>query len=159
MRDNVFYAALGPDGHVMQPPNQKAHADQVEVLLPHRTILQVEDNAANALLVEKLIGRRSDLVLLTATRGSQGIEMAIAHMPDVILMDINMPDISGLAALAILRANPLTSHIPVIALSSNAYPTDIKEGLEAGFFRYLTKPFKISEFMDAVDLALQQATG
>jgi len=78
-------------------------------------------------------------------------------MPDVILMDINLPDISGLAALQILCKNPATAHIPVIALSSNAYPRQIEEGLEAGFFRYLTKPFKVNELMDAIDVALRYA--
>lgn len=83
--------------------------------------------------------------------------MASLHKPDVILTDINLPDISGLAALKILRENPATADIPVIALSSNAYPRQIEEGLEAGFFRYLTKPFRIDELMDAIDVALQYA--
>lgn len=122
-----------------------------------RTLLQVEDNPANALLVETLIARRSDLKLLTALNGHQGVEMACSHKPDVILMDINLPDISGLAALRILLENPATAHIPVIALSSNAYPRQIEEGLEAGFFRYLTKPFHVDELMNAIDLALRYA--
>ena len=122
-----------------------------------RTVLQVEDNPANVLLVEALFERRSDLKLFTAIAGYQGIEMARFHMPDVILMDINLPDISGLAAMKLLRDNPMTAHIPVIALSSNAYPRQVEEGLEAGFIRYLTKPFKVEEFMDAVDTALRHA--
>jgi len=126
-----------------------------EVQRPQRTLLQVEDNPANARLVEELIARRSDLKLLTARNGYQGIEMAVLHEPVVILMDMNLPDISGLAAFNILRENPATVGIPVIALSSNAYPLQIKEGLEAGFFRYLTKPFKIQELLDAIDLALR----
>lgn len=104
-----------------------------------------------------LIEPRSDLRLLTALNGYQGLEMACSHIPDVILMDINLPDISGLAAMKMLRANPATAHIPVIALSSNAYASQIKEGLEAGFFRYLTKPYKLNELMDAIDVALQYA--
>jgi CheY-like chemotaxis protein len=93
-------------------------------------------------LVETLVARRGDWKLLTTLNGRQGIEMASLHKPDVILTDINLPDISGLAALKILRENPATADIPVIALSSNAYPPQIEEGLEAGFFRYLTKPFR-----------------
>ena len=122
-----------------------------------RTLLQVEDNPANARLVEELISRRSDLKLLTARDGYHGIEMALSHKPDVILMDINLPNISGLAALNILRENPATAHIPVIALSANAFQRQIEEGLEAGFFRYLTKPFKVNELMDAIDAALRYA--
>ena len=122
-----------------------------------RTLLQVEDNPANAAMVNQLIARRSDLNLLTATNGLQGLEMACAFQPDLILMDMKMPGMSGLAAVAILRGNPATSHIPVIALSSNAYPSEIKQCLEAGVYRYLTKPYKIADLMAAIDSALLYA--
>jgi len=72
-------------------------------------------------------------------------------------MDINMPDISGFEALKILRQDPLTSHIPVVAISANAMPNDIRKGLKLGFFRYLTKPIKTSEFMDTLTAALDFA--
>lgn len=121
---------------------------------PKRIVLQVEDNEANASLVQQLIARRNDLSLLTAVTGSQGVEMAMTHRPDVILLDINLPDMDGHVALAALRFNALTCHIPVIALSCNAYPIQIQKGLQAGFFRYLTKPFKLDELMNIIDLAL-----
>jgi CheY-like chemotaxis protein len=129
------------------------------------TLLQIEDNQANALLVEMMLAERSDLKLLTAINGyqgirasgHQGISMASSHKPDIILMDINMPDIGCLAALKILRENPATAPIPVIALSSNAYPRQIEEGLKAGFFLYLTKPFKLDDLMGAIDVALLNA--
>ena len=123
-----------------------------------RTLLYVEDNPANLMLVEDLIARRSDISLLSASDGSRGIEIARASRPDVILMDINLPGISGIQALKILADDPLTARIPVIALSANAIPRDIEKGLEAGFFRYLTKPIKVSEFMDTLDVALKFAT-
>ena len=125
-----------------------------------RTLLYVEDNQANMELVAQLIGRRADLQLLRAADGMRGMTMARTHLPDIILMDINLPGISGLQALKLLREDPATSHIPVMALSANAMPRDIERGLEAGFFRYLTKPIKITEFMLALDqsLALAQAT-
>ena len=94
---------------------------------------------------------------LSAIDGNRGIEMARAHRPDVILMDINLPGISGIQALKILRADPATAHIPVVALSANAMPHDIERGLETGFFRYLTKPIKVNEFMEALDVALEYA--
>ena len=72
-------------------------------------------------------------------------------------MDINLPGISGIEAMRILCADPATAHIPVIALSANAMPRDIEKGLEAGFFRYLTKPIKVNEFMDTLDVALEFA--
>jgi CheY-like chemotaxis protein len=120
-----------------------------------RTLLQVEDNPANAELVKLLIARRSDLRLLTATRAQQGVEMACAALPDLILMDMRLPDMSGLSAIALLRGNPATAHVPVIALSSNAFPDEIKRCLDAGVFRYLTKPYKINELMAVIDLALR----
>jgi PAS domain S-box-containing protein len=110
---------------------------------PLRTLLYVEDNPANLELVEQLIARRSDLRLLTAADGNLGIEFARAYLPDVILMDINLPGISGIEAMKILRADPQTAHIPIVALSANAVPRDIEKGLEAGFFNYLTKPIKV----------------
>ena len=121
------------------------------------TLLYVEDNPANLELVEQLIERRPDLRLLSAADGNLGVEFARAYLPKVILMDINLPGISGVDALRILRADPSTAHIPVIALSANAMPRDIEMGLEAGFFNYLTKPIKVDEFMDALDSALEFA--
>jgi CheY-like chemotaxis protein len=122
-----------------------------------RTLLYVEDNPANLMLVEDLIARRSDIRLLSARDGNRGIEIARASQPDVILMDINLPGISGITALKILALDPATAHIPVVALSANAMPRDIERGLEAGFFRYLTKPIKVNEFMETLDVTLNFA--
>jgi signal transduction histidine kinase/AmiR/NasT family two-component response regulator len=124
---------------------------------PLRTLLYVEDNPANLELVEELIARRPDLRLLSAADGDLGIEFARAYQPEVILMDINLPGISGLEAMKILRADPSTAHIPIIALSANALPHDIEKSLEAGFFDYLTKPIKVKQFMEALDLALKSS--
>ncbi|MHB8654069.1 MAG: hybrid sensor histidine kinase/response regulator [Terriglobia bacterium] len=121
---------------------------------PLRTLLYVEDNPANLQLVEQLIARRPDMRLLSAVNGLLGIEMARDNQPDVILMDINLPGINGIEALKILREDRATAHIPVVALSANAMPRDIEKGLQAGFFWYLTKPIKIQEFMDVLNLAL-----
>jgi CheY-like chemotaxis protein len=122
-----------------------------------RTLLYVEDNPANLQLVEQLIARRLDMRLLSARNGTLGIDLARASRPDVILMDINLSGISGIQALRILRADPATAHIPVVALSANAMPRDIEKGLAAGFFRYLTKPIKVNEFMDTLNAALEFA--
>jgi signal transduction histidine kinase/CheY-like chemotaxis protein len=121
---------------------------------PLRTVLYVEDNPANLELVEQLVARRPDLRMLSAADGALGIEFARTCQPEVILMDINLPGISGIEALKILRADPLTAHIPILALSANAAARDIEKGLEAGFFNYLTKPIKVDQFMDALDAAL-----
>ena len=142
----------GPDAGNAVPPQAR---------LPHggvlHTLLYVEDNQANMQLVEQLIERRPDMQLMKAGDGQLGIEMARASLPDVILMDINLPGMSGIRALEILRQDPITAHIPMLAISANAMPHDIKKGLEAGFLRYLTKPIKVNEFLEVLDMALELA--
>ncbi len=115
-----------------------------------RTLLYVEDNPANLMLVEQIIEDLSHVSMLSAQNGHQGIALARTHLPDVILMDINLPDMSGIEAMLILREDPATKHIPIIALSANAMLNDIENGLAAGFSSYLTKPIRISEFMNAL---------
>jgi signal transduction histidine kinase/AmiR/NasT family two-component response regulator len=144
-----------PVSHTAEPLVPAKPEAQADAQL--RTLLYVEDNPANLMLVEDLVARRPDIRLLSARDGDRGIEIARASRPDVILMDINLPGISGIRALRILAADAATVHIPVIALSANAMPRDIDKGLEAGFFRYLTKPIKVDEFMATLDLALKFA--
>ncbi len=127
----------------------------VQAGAPRRTLLYVEDNPANLMLVEQIIQRRPDIRLLSAANGTLGIELARRHQPDVILMDINLPGISGFEALRILREDTATAHIPVLAISASAMARDIKLGMEAGFLRYLTKPIRVSEFLAALDAALE----
>jgi PAS domain S-box-containing protein len=127
----------------------KVHANSGQ-----RILLYVEDNPANLMLVEQIIEGHPRLNMLSARDGNHGVALARAHHPDVILMDINLPGISGIEAMNILRKDPATKHIPIIALSANAMRRDIEKGLEAGFFRYLTKPIKIDEFVNAVETAL-----
>ncbi|MBU4500793.1 MAG: response regulator, partial [Gammaproteobacteria bacterium] len=122
-----------------------------------RTLLYVEDNPANLMLVEQIIEGVPHVRMLSARDATLGIALARAHQPEVILMDINLPGISGTQALKILREDPVTAHIPVLAISANAMPRDIEKGLEAGFFRYLTKPIRINEFMQALNMALERA--
>ena len=124
---------------------------------PIHALLYIEDNWTDLVLVEQIIARHPNIRMLTAVNGNSGIEIARESEPDVILMDINLSDISGFKALKLLRSNPTTAHIPVIALSANAMPLNIESGLEEGFFRYLTKPIKLNEFMDALDVTLEFA--
>ena len=122
------------------------------------TVLYVEDNPANMQLVEQLIARRPNISLVSAVSGREGVELAISEHPDLILMDIDLPDISGIEALKIIRLDPRTADIPVVAVSANAMPRDIEKGIAAGFFRYLTKPIKVNEFMSMLDMTLEFAT-
>jgi CheY-like chemotaxis protein len=133
----------------------KSTATQADKAL--RTMLYVEDNPANLKLVQEIIGFRPDIRLLTAADGSFGVELARGHRPDVILMDINLPGISGNEAMLILQSDPTTAHIPVIALSANAMPRDIEKSMAFGFFRYLTKPINIPQFFEVLDSALELA--
>jgi CheY-like chemotaxis protein len=146
----VRFAPLDSDTNLLatHPP---AHD-----MAPH-TILYVEDNQTNVEMVEQILSVRANLKLLRASDGTQGIAMARALRPDLILMDINLPGISGVDALKILRLDPITQHIPVLAVSANAMPVDVVAGLSAGFFHYLTKPFKIDAFLEVLDLALASA--
>jgi signal transduction histidine kinase/CheY-like chemotaxis protein len=121
------------------------------------TLLYVEDNPANLMLIEHIIDGHPSLRILSAHDGSLGVELARLHVPDVILMDIGLPGMSGIDTLNILREDPATAHIPVIAISANAMPSDIELGREAGFFHYLTKPIKINELMNVLDDALKFA--
>ena len=141
-----------------KPSLEQWQPDATIIPTTQRTVLYVEDNPANLALVEQLIARRNELKLLTATDGDQGVALARTFLPDLILMDINLPGISGYQAMVLLRDDPATRHIPVLALSANAIPREIQKGLEAGFFKYLTKPIKVVEFMEALDLALELAT-
>jgi CheY-like chemotaxis protein len=133
-----------------------ASAD-IQGSVPLHTLLYVEDNPANLMLVEDIVARRPDIRMVSAKDGKTGIAIARATVPDVILMDINLPGMSGIDALRVLSADQVTKHIPVIALSANAVPRDIEKGLKAGFYRYLTKPIKVTEFMDTLDVALKFA--
>lgn len=130
---------------------------QVSLEARLHTVLYVEDNPANLRLVEQIMARHPGICLLTAVNAYGGIEIARNKQPDVILMDINLPDISGIEALKILRSDPATAHIPVIAVSANSMPADINRGLKAGFFRYISKPIKVDGFMAALNLALESA--
>jgi PAS domain S-box-containing protein len=150
-------AADAPSMDLENPGLAAAAEPQAPAGAALRTLLYVEDNPANLMLVEQLLARRADMRLMSARNAHLGIEIARASQPEVILMDINLPGISGLEALKILRDDPVTAHIPIVALSANAMPRDIKKGLDAGFFRYLTKPIKVNELMDTLRVALEYA--
>lgn len=153
-----FWIELGsveaPQDIVDQAEHTVVDQSEVDYGATLHTVLYIEDNPANLKLVEQLIARRPNMLLLSAINGNLGIDLACSSQPDVILMDINLPGMSGIEALKILRENPATAHIPVIALTASAMERDIEKGLQAGFFLYLTKPIRINAFMDALNLAL-----
>jgi CheY-like chemotaxis protein len=147
-----------PQAVVWSPPAAPAEPQSRESTGP-RTVLYVEDNPANLELVESLMERRLDLRLITAGDGNLGVEYARTYLPEVILMDIHLPGISGIEAMSQLQADALTADIPVIALSAYALPGDIEKAMEAGFISYLTKPIVLNELMAALNVALEISHG
>ncbi|MFL6631600.1 MAG: ATP-binding protein [Massilia sp.] len=115
------------------------------------TVLYIEDNPANLKLVQEIVRFRPDLRLVSAPDGHFGLSLARSQKPDIILMDLNLPGLSGFEVLAQLRREPETARIPAIAVSANAMRADIERALAAGFERYLTKPIDIGQFNEAID--------
>jgi len=111
------------------------------------TMLYIEDSAPNIRLVESILSKWPQIELHSALSAEEGIERVNELKPDIILMDINLPNMDGFEAVKLLKSKPETASIPVIALSANAMQKSVQEGLDAGFERYLTKPLKVVEFL------------
>ena len=159
---SIFWIEL----RATEPVSAISHNDVLTAMAPaeiapkhHQTytVLYVEDNPESLKLVEQILSTRPDIRLLSAPDGRLGVELARVHLPDVILMDNNLPNLDGASAQAILRDDPKTRHIPVIALTANAMPRSINQGLAAGFFRYITKPINIKELLEAINAGLEVA--
>jgi len=114
-------------------------------------VLCIEDNPANMRLIERILARRSDIRLLTADAPGLGLELALAHRPALILLDINLPDMDGYAVMQCLRESAVTRDIPVVAISANAMPQDLARGKAAGFVEYLTKPLEVDRLVQVID--------
>jgi len=114
-------------------------------------VLCIEDNPANMRLIERILARRSDIRLLTADAPGLGLELALAHRPALILLDINLPDMDGYAVMQCLRESAVTRDIPVVAISANAMPQDLARGKAAGFVDYLTKPLEVNRLVQVID--------
>ena len=121
-----------------------------------RTILCIEDNPVNMLVVSKIIQQRPEWTLITATTGESGFELAVSAAPELILLDIGLPDVSGLELIQRLRKNPATRKIPVVAISANAGPEYIQQALAHGFDRYITKPIRLPELVQTIESLLSK---
>jgi CheY-like chemotaxis protein len=121
------------------------------------TLLYVEDNPANLKLMQAIIELMPGVTMLSAHTGELGLELAAAHRPNVIIMDINLPGIDGFDAVELLRKSDATKDIPVIALTARALPRDKERGIKAGFHSYLTKPIQIGELMAVLEDILPAA--
>jgi hypothetical protein len=114
-------------------------------------VLYIEDNPVNALIISELLARRSDIELKLAETGAQGLAQARLLLPDLLLLDMQLPDMNGLEVLARLRDDPALSRMRCMALSANAMPEDIERALQAGADGYWTKPLDFRAFMAALD--------
>jgi PAS domain S-box-containing protein len=131
----------------------EAKAESAESSLPagkSYTVLYIEDDPMSTYLMRSVFKTLPGTTLLTAPSPQQGLELAQAHNPDLIISDINLPGMTGLELRQQLAAHPSTAQTPVFALSANAMPEDINQGLRAGFQRYLTKPLSIRELTAAM---------
>jgi PAS domain S-box-containing protein len=117
-------------------------------------VLCIEDNPANLRLVRKMLTRRPGIVLLEAGDAEAGLEMAARQAPDLILLDINMPGMDGYQVLQVLQADPRLRQVPVVAVTANAMPRDVRRGMAAGFVEYLTKPLELQRLLEVVDTHL-----
>jgi PAS domain S-box-containing protein len=120
-------------------------------------VLFVQDHPASLGIVEQLVARRTDILLLCAANVDLAIEMAQAERPEVILLDLDLPGIDAIQFMNVLRANPATENTPILALSRDAEPAAMAKGLQAGFFHYLIKPMQPAPFLEALDDALEFA--
>lgn len=118
-------------------------------------VLYIEDNPQNLELVDRILSNRKDIEMLSATHAAPGIRLAKASLPDLILLDINLPDMDGFEVLNTLKSSADTRHIPVIAVSANSMAGTIQKSLDAGFLNYITKPIQVPRFLVAVEEALQ----
>lgn len=141
MAENPFQKPVPPAGE-----KQRQHR-----ALSAGTVLYIEDNPANLKLVRQALAKHPQVTLLEAYHGALGLDLAQVHLPDVILLDINMPGMNGLEVLARLKADPATRDIPVLALSAAAMEKDVERGKGAGFEDYLTKPIDIRLLLEALN--------
>ena len=118
------------------------------------TILNVEDNAANRQLVRSILKKNRNYRLIEAESGAEGVKVAHDEVPDCILMDITLPDMSGIDALAELKQSDVTKSIPVIAVSGKVGVDDVEKGLGSGFIKYIEKPLNVAEFRRAIEEVL-----
>ena len=135
------------------PPKSK---NEVLYMVPQYTVLYVEDNPPNLRLVYRVMQSRTDIKLISAHTGTLGLDMAFGHLPDLILLDINLPGLNGMEILKRLKNSKETKDTPVVAISANAMPRDIESAISAGFDDYLVKPLDINRFREIMQYYLPQ---
>ena len=156
-----FWVEL-PSDRLADPPPPRLSAPEMAGTPPprpgrHARVLYVEDNPANLKLVEQIVQRHANVELLMAPSGGLGLDLARSHLPELLLLDIHLPDIDGFQVLARLRADAQTRHIPVVAVTAQAMPDDVKRVMAAGFDGYLAKPLDLASFDALLERMLRAA--
>jgi CheY-like chemotaxis protein/anti-sigma regulatory factor (Ser/Thr protein kinase) len=121
------------------------------------SLLYIEDNLSNLRLIERVLELRPNVRLLSAMQGKLGLDLAQQHLPDMILLDLHLPDLQGEEVLARLRSDPATRDIPFVIITADATPGQVQRLIASGAAAYLTKPLDISEFLDLIDELLVDA--
>ncbi|MBP6900284.1 MAG: PAS domain S-box protein [Burkholderiaceae bacterium] len=143
-------ADLAPPEVLALPPALPGDAGAVASAV-RRELLYIEDNPVNLLLVQHVLALRPQWQLLAASTPSQGLELARTRRPRLVLLDIHLPEMDGWAVMRVLREDPATRHIPVVAVSAQAMPSDLERGRAAGFADYLTKPLDLKRMLALLD--------
>ena len=141
--DNEDFPDEEETGKLSGQPSDASSADE-------NVVLYIEDNPANLKLMQKIVSRIGDVTMISAHNAELGIELAIARQPDLIILDINLPGMSGIDAIRKLKSEDTVNKIPVIAMSAAATKADINKGMAAGFEKYLTKPIQVSEVTSTI---------
>lgn len=136
---------------VKQHASLQAHMTQNRIY----SVLYIEDDEANRQLIQLILAQKDYLSLTFAENGASGIKMAKEQLPDLILLDISLPDMDGYAILSVLKNDPATMNIPVIAISGD-FPAEYPEGTEFTFDKYLAKPVKFEPLYNSIDRLLKQ---
>ncbi|MDQ3928886.1 MAG: response regulator, partial [Chloroflexota bacterium] len=151
---------LSAEGRVQRL--ERLGTDLAQVPAPHadeRQVLYIEDNLSNLRLIERILERRTNFRLLSAMHGGLGLELARDQRPDLIILDLHLPDMHGDEVLQRLQASPETAGIPVVILSADATPGQIERLLATGATAYLTKPLDVKEFIQVLDGTLNAEKG
>jgi len=152
----ILHAAEDPTAH-LEDNEVSAYVSPAAVSSASQVVLYVEDNLANLKLVQNILERRPGIKLVSAMQGGLGIDMARTCRPDLALLDLNLPDMSGSDVLRKLRENPETKNIPVVMISADASPGQAQRLIDAGASAYLTKPIEIKQLLDVIDRTLKAA--
>lgn len=157
-RRTTFWIELRATDEVHAPTEEVPEVETIATEHVAR-LLYIEDNLANLRLIERLLALRNGAEVISAMTGELELDLAREHVPDLVLLDLGLPDLRGDEVLARLRRQPETAHIPVIILSAGAIPGEIKRLIALGAADYITKPIDIAVFMRMLDEHLSHRQG